>query len=52
MDYLAETPDLVNLSKKVEDFDSAALMQMAQKYGSGRAKKILKTILRKDLSYA
>jgi hypothetical protein len=52
MDYLAETPDLVNLSKKIEDLDSAALMQMAQKYGSGRAKKILKTILRKDLSYA
>jgi hypothetical protein len=42
----------VGLSKKVEDFDSAALMQMAQKYGSGRARKILKTILRKDLIYA
>ena len=52
LDYLADNLDLVGLSKKVEDFDSAALMQMAQKYGSGRARKILKTILRKDLIYA
>jgi hypothetical protein len=52
LDYLAENPDLVDLSNKVEDFDSAALMQMVQKYGSGKAKKILKKILRKDLSYA
>lgn len=52
LDYLAENLDLVGLSKKVEDFDSAALMQMAQKYGSGRARKILKTILRKELIYA
>jgi hypothetical protein len=52
LDYLAENLDLVDLSKKVEDFDSAALMQMAQKYGSGRARKILKTILRKELIYA
>ena len=52
LDYLADNLDLVGLLKKVEDFDSAALMQMAQKYGSGRARKILKTILRKDLIYA
>ena len=52
LDYLAENLDLVDLSKKVKDFDSAALMQMAQKYGSGRARKILKTILRKELIYA
>jgi hypothetical protein len=52
LDYLADNLDLVGLSKKVEDFDSAALMQMAQKYGSGRARKILKTILRKELIYA
>ena len=52
LDDLIENPELVDLLKKVEDFDSAALMQMAQKYGSGRARKILKTILRKDLIYA
>ncbi len=50
LDDLVENPDLVDLLKKVEDFDSAALIQMAQKYGSGRARKILKRILRKDLS--
>jgi hypothetical protein len=52
LDYLVENPNLVDLSNKVKDFDIAALTQMAQKYGSGRARKILKTTLRKDLSYA
>ena len=48
-DDLVEIPNLDHLSKKVKDFDSAALIQMAQKYGSGRSKKILKSMLRKKL---
>jgi hypothetical protein len=45
---LVEIPNLDHLSNKVKDFDSAALIQMAQKYGSGRSKKILKSMLRKS----
>ena len=49
LDDLVENVDLVHLSNKVKDFDSAALIQMAQKYGSGKARKILKSIIRKEL---
>jgi hypothetical protein len=52
LDYLGENLDLVSLSSKIKDFDSGVLIQMAQKYGSGRVRKILKSILRKDLNHA
>ena len=52
VDDLAETPELSQIHNKIKDFDSKVLVQMSQKYGSGRSRKILKSILRKDLNYA
>ena len=50
LEDLVETPELSQIQSKIKDFDSNVLVQMSQKCGSGRSRKILKSILRKELS--
>ena len=50
LEDIVETPELSQIQSKIKDFDSTVLVQMSQKYGSGRSRKILKSILRKELS--
>lgn len=52
LEDLVETPELSQIHNKIKDFDSKVLVQMSQKYGSGRSRKILKSVLPKDLNYA
>lgn len=55
LDELAEDQDLVikTFQENIDRFESLALMKMAQQYGAGATKKLLKPVLRKtELMYA
>ena len=55
LDEIAEDQDQVikNIQKNVDRFKAIQLMKMAQQYGSGATKKLLKSVLRKtELMYA
>ena len=55
LDEIAEDQDQVikNIQKNVDRFEAIQLMKMAQQYGSGATKKLLKSVLRKtELMYA
>jgi hypothetical protein len=49
MDDLAEIPTLARISNILHEFDITSLMKMAQNYGSSRSKKILKSLVRKEM---
>jgi hypothetical protein len=49
MDDLAEIPTLARISNNLHEFDITSLMKMAQNYGSSRSKKILKSLVRKEM---
>ena len=52
MDELVEIPTLERISNKFNEFDITSLLKMAQTYGSGKSKKILKSLVRKEKIYA
>ena len=55
LDELAEDQDLVKkkFRENIDRFETRELMKMAQQYGSGATKKLLKSLLRKtELMYA
>lgn len=52
MDELVEMPTLERISNKFNEFDITSLLKMAQTYGSGKSKKILKSLVRKEKIYA
>lgn len=54
LDNLAEdqTQALVKLPNNVRSFNTDALMKATQQYGTGKTKRILKSILRNALQYA
>lgn len=52
LEYLAEEQDVVltKLPSKLKEFNLAELMKTTQQYGSGKTKRLLKSLIRKHIS--
>jgi hypothetical protein len=52
LEYLAEKQDSVinKLPSKLKEYNLTELMKTTQQYGSGKTKRILKSLIRKNIS--